>query len=1132
MKKTIMPIILLCLALGFLSAQQYDYFPPATPGQYAYDSNTYTELGWTDIAVSQTENVSDVGITYTWLTDSWPSEGSFYLMSPSGTTVQIAAGQTSGTYSYTLANFMGEPMNGNWRLWIQDSYGDGGHVASNITVSFHYFLAGAPDMPTAPSPATGSTGVAIDGNLSWTFGANTETYDLWFGPTGSMVQVVTGATAGVTGSFAYSGLDYLGPYSWQVVAHNSTRLSVNGPIWNFTTVQDPNAVIIGTGADLIRLPINAYYGYSYSQTYYYAAEIGTPGTITSIAYQWNGVGTNPSSNLWKVYMGHSTNTAFASNTAWETGLTQVFDGTVNCPASSGWVNIPLDTGFSYNGMDNLVVAVYEYQPGFDGSGSYFYNTASTVYRGMIFYSDGTNPDPLAPPVANGYYLYYPNIMMNLTPPVAGAPAAPLLTYPGEHATGIDPYNLAFSWGPDLINGGLPEGYNFYVVATADLTEPWNSDDFFAAATPYEDVSSGFMPPFGFMYNTNYTWTVEAYTTGYPNAYAWPPYDFTSRTDPTITTFPYQTDFETWPPQDWDLTGGTYSFVQYADGTGNHWAMANYWGQTSGNTDIMTTPPILSNDPVQLSFDWSHAYNSTYPDDALTVQISDDLANWNDLWFKDNTDLDSADGASDTTPGTGALATIPIPGTYLGDPFWIRFYGYSGYGPDLFIDDVTIGVPLDHDVGVVSIDINPVVLSSPVTPMATVMNYGVNTESFNVQMTIGTGYDQSVMVNSLAPGMTEQVSFPPFSPVSGTVYGVQAQTLLPGDENAANNQMSSNLVMLDLMNQAYADVAYSGGGTTGPATFSLGDPGTIVDLPADNPWQGRFLSGADWINGGWWGSEYYDAGTSLGGSWWQIDTSTGAGTNMGGDTTVITGVAVDPVAGMIYGSTSTDLYTINPLNGAKTHVGNFGVAGSVFISIAYNNNTQILYGMDLVTDALYTINPGTGAATLVGPMGDAFNYAQDLAFDQATGLLYLAGYTTTGSLYWVDTNTGAASLIAPFQGGWEIDGFVIPYGGLQAPDLSIAADGTLSWGPVAGATGYKIYGGADPYGTLTYLGSTTATSWLDPAFPQMMQFYQVTADDTVIRGPLQIRYEGDVYRNVGTVRSTEPQTYRRYTPPVK
>ncbi|MEZ5148706.1 MAG: T9SS type A sorting domain-containing protein [Bacteroidales bacterium] len=107
-------------------------------------------------------------------------------------------------------------------------------------VQLEFTVAGAPGVPSNPSPADNATNVASSGELTWDFGADTDTYDLWFGPAGSMTQVVTGAAAGATGSYAYSvsgGLEY----EWQVVANNSAKASVNGPVWSFTT-----AIVPGT----------------------------------------------------------------------------------------------------------------------------------------------------------------------------------------------------------------------------------------------------------------------------------------------------------------------------------------------------------------------------------------------------------------------------------------------------------------------------------------------------------------------------------------------------------------------------------------------------------------------------------------------------------------------------------------------------------------------------------------------------------------------------------------------------------------------------------------------------------------------------------------------------------------------
>ncbi len=114
----------------------YQYNPSNSPAASDYNSDTYVENGWTDIAVSETEDVAEVQIDYTWSTDTWAYEGSFHLESPGGTSAVIASGQEDGTYSVNLTDFEGEAMDGNWKMWIEDSYGDGGHQATDITVTF------------------------------------------------------------------------------------------------------------------------------------------------------------------------------------------------------------------------------------------------------------------------------------------------------------------------------------------------------------------------------------------------------------------------------------------------------------------------------------------------------------------------------------------------------------------------------------------------------------------------------------------------------------------------------------------------------------------------------------------------------------------------------------------------------------------------------------------------------------------------------------------------------------------------------------------------------------------------------------------------------------------------------------
>ena len=116
--------------------EEYDYTVPNSPGQFTWDSDTYAELGWTDFEIDNVAGeIGGWSINYQWLTDNYPEEGTFRVESPSGTEAVIASGSGSGNYTIDLDVFNGEQMQGTWILWITDSYGDGGHRATNITVT-------------------------------------------------------------------------------------------------------------------------------------------------------------------------------------------------------------------------------------------------------------------------------------------------------------------------------------------------------------------------------------------------------------------------------------------------------------------------------------------------------------------------------------------------------------------------------------------------------------------------------------------------------------------------------------------------------------------------------------------------------------------------------------------------------------------------------------------------------------------------------------------------------------------------------------------------------------------------------------------------------------------------------------
>jgi hypothetical protein len=161
---------------------------------------------------------------------------------------------------------------------------------------------------------------------------------------------------------------------------------------------------IGTGTSTnTYFPIYTCYGYNYSQQIYLASELGAMQPyITKIAFKYvNGADDATDYKNWVVYLGNTAQTGFGTSTSWIplASLSQVFSGVIN-PVAGQWMVITLDTPFLWNGTSNLVVAVDENTPSYECTANWQSYAATGSNRGILYYSDGTNPDPASPPAAN------------------------------------------------------------------------------------------------------------------------------------------------------------------------------------------------------------------------------------------------------------------------------------------------------------------------------------------------------------------------------------------------------------------------------------------------------------------------------------------------------------------------------------------------------------------------------------------------------------------------------------------------------------------------------------------------------------------------------------------------------------
>lgn len=238
---------------------------------------------------------------------------------------------------------------------------------------------------------------------------------------------------------------------------------------------------IGTGtATSTNLPLSTYYGYSYSQQIYTAAELTAAGAIPDagiqkIRFYFSSGGTTNSSS-WSVYIGHSPKTQFSSTTDWEPvdNLTKVFDGTVIFPTQGNWMEITFTSHFEWNGSDNLIVAVDENTPSYSNSHGLWQTTNTTENRSIYYRNDNNNPNPATPPTATERLMAINNIQLDMlkTTPCSGEPepgatiaATPVLCGSGSSLLSLQ--------NDHLVNSGIeyqwqssPDGITFEDIAGA------------------------------------------------------------------------------------------------------------------------------------------------------------------------------------------------------------------------------------------------------------------------------------------------------------------------------------------------------------------------------------------------------------------------------------------------------------------------------------------------------------------------------------------------------------------------------------------------------------------------------------------------------------------------------------------
>ena len=247
----------------------------------------------------------------------------------------------------------------------------------------------------------------------------------------------------------------------------------------FMGVARADVVEIGVGGTSTNsyLPSYSFYNYTLSQQLYTADEIGTAGTINSIAI-FNGG--SEKTRTYTMYLVNTDKTEFTGSYDWitVTAADQVFTGSVTMTAGA-WTTFTLTTPFTYDGTSNLALIMD------DNTGSWSSGLAGRVFTStsncsMYVYSDGTNYDPFAPTSYYGTRLSVKNqLQIDITPSAGGTDKLHVKYVNADEEEVVDSLNLgvrpAGCWMEPFAFTMYSEGPN-YTVTVLDFTP---SDGMFA-----------------------------------------------------------------------------------------------------------------------------------------------------------------------------------------------------------------------------------------------------------------------------------------------------------------------------------------------------------------------------------------------------------------------------------------------------------------------------------------------------------------------------------------------------------------------------------------------------------------------------------------------------------------------------
>ncbi|MDD3236209.1 MAG: choice-of-anchor D domain-containing protein, partial [Candidatus Cloacimonetes bacterium] len=527
---------------------------------------------------------------------------------------------------------------------------------------------------------------------------------------------------------------------------------------------------------------------------------GGTGNISSVAFNVQTPNTCSPMPGFTIRMKQTAQTTLT--TTFEVGdYTTVFSSTEYLPVA-GWNIHTLTTPFNWNGGSNILVDIITTLiPGsYTQNASVFY-TPTTFQSSLRFQSDSVDA---ATSATGTLSTYRANIQFNMPSIVVTNPPNPsILVSPANAAILVNP-NTNLNWQS---GGGLPTGYRLSLGTNNPPTNLINNQDMGLVNT--------YDPPTDLNLATTYYWKIVPYN-AIGNATNCPVWSFTTYGDPTITTLPYNQNWDlvTIPdlPFDWSsiyqatvTTGYVKTVTTTPQSTPNCVAMYN---PTDVNTIAMLIAPPLSTalaaNTVRVKF---YAKGST----SYAIKVGVMTSPTDPATFVEVQTI--------TLTSAWVQYSVPLT-TYAGTGKYIAFkHASSSSSQTIYIDGVDFELIAANDLAAVNVVGNSTPsMNNPAVYTVNVFNNGTASQStYSVKLYNAAGTELATAAGTtVAAGATVGVPLT-WTPAAEGPVVLYGKVILAGDINAANNQTPNlNITVMP----------------AGILSVTIGDGGTNARMPID------------------------------------------------------------------------------------------------------------------------------------------------------------------------------------------------------------------------------------------------------------------------------------------------------------